>query len=212
MSAREQILNRVRNALGRDTSVESVQPEAVRTRLTQPLIHTQPASADDQISTLIRNMESVQMSVVRLQSEGDVVAAVDWYLEQNDIDGDLSISPSLADLAWKRKVHVGPATGTETTSVTSCFAAIAETGSIAFKSGSDTPATLNFLPEHHLVVLRESQIVDHPEAVWDLMRTLSLQPRAINLVTGPSRTADIEQTIELGAHGPRSMHVMLVSG
>jgi len=36
-------------------------------------------------------------------------------------------------------------------------------------------------------------------------------PRALNLITGPSRTADIEQTIELGAHGPKRMHVLLVA-
>ncbi len=214
MSSRDAILNRVSSALNREEGKVQLadRPASVTQRLQSPEIHTQPELPTTQIETLIKNMETVEMSVVRLQSEADVVNAVDWYLEEHGIDGELSVSPSLAHLAWTKKVHSGPATGTEATSVTSCFAAIAETGSIALKSGADTPATLNFLPENHLVVLKESQVVDHLEAVWDSMRAQSSQPRAINLVTGPSRTGDIEQTIELGAHGPRRMHVMLVAG
>ena len=46
---------------------------------------------------------------------------------------------------------------------------------------------------------------------WDLLRkTLGGMPRNVMLVTGPSRSADIEQSLELGAHGPRRLHVVLV--
>jgi L-lactate dehydrogenase complex protein LldG len=80
-------------------------------------------------------------------------------------------------------------------------------------SGAHTPTTLNFLPETHIVVVRRDQVVATYEDGWDRLRAATKTealPRAINFVTGPSRTADIEQHIELGAHGPRRLHIVLV--
>ena len=80
-------------------------------------------------------------------------------------------------------------------------------------SGAQTPTTLNFLPETHIVVVHRDQVVATYEDGWDRLRagkTAEVLPRAINFVTGPSRTADIEQHIELGAHGPRRLHIVLV--
>jgi L-lactate dehydrogenase complex protein LldG len=60
-------------------------------------------------------------------------------------------------------------------------------------------------------VVDASSIVGPYEDVWKRMadETISM-PRSVNFVTGPSRTADIEQTIELGAHGPGEIHVIIV--
>jgi L-lactate dehydrogenase complex protein LldG len=80
-------------------------------------------------------------------------------------------------------------------------------------SGAQTPTTLNFLPETHIVVVRRDQVVATYEDGWDRLRTATqteLLPRVVNFITGPSRTADIEQHIELGAHGPRRLHIVLV--
>lgn len=223
MSARDAILNRVRSACGRDSNsplmgvdckrdkLLNELPANVQQRINTPMPLTQPAVASALTDTLIAQMESVQMTVVRLQSDGEVVAAIDWYLHEHDIRGEVSVAPALKHLHWRPDVNIGAATGTEAASVTNAFAAVAETGSIAMASGPDTPATLNFLPENHIVVLYESQIVEHLEDVWTQMRGVQELPRAVSLVTGPSRTGDIEQTIELGAHGPRRMHVLLVN-
>jgi len=189
-------------------------PESVQQRLGNPRPLTQPQiqkDGKDATEKLISQMESVQMSVVRLQSTADVVAAVDWYLQDQGIEGELTVGPSLNALDWPAQTRFGPASGTESTSVTTALAAVAETGSIALASDEQTPTTLNFLPENHIVVLHESQIVDRMEDVWTQLRSMPGIPRAVNLVTGPSRTGDIEQTIELGAHGPRRMHVLLVA-
>lgn len=97
-------------------------------------------------------------------------------------------------------------------SVTSALAAVAETGSLLLVSSANTPTTLNFLPEHHLVVLEASTIVPYLEDLWPIVRSLpEALPRTLNLITGPSRTADVEQTIQLGAHGPRRLHVLLIA-
>lgn len=223
MSAREAILNRVRAACGHESTSPSSPvdckrakllnglPADVQQRLNNPTPLTQPAVAPALTDALVTQMEAVQISVVRLQSENEVVSAVDWYLKDNDINGDVSVAPALEHLDWNDDVRFGAASGIELASVTNAFAAVAETGSIALASGAQTPATLNFLPENHIVVLYESQIVEHLEDVWTQMRGVHELPRALSLVTGPSRTGDIEQTIELGAHGPKRMHVLLVS-
>jgi len=124
MSAREAILNRVRNACGREntqqpnTATDSVNPDKslsradmlkslpsdVQHRLSQPASLTKPEVSDNLIESLIKQMESVQMSVVRLQSSKDVAAAVDWYLHEQKIEGAISVSPSLQHIEWQNEV------------------------------------------------------------------------------------------------------------
>ena len=80
-------------------------------------------------------------------------------------------------------------------------------------SGPDTPTTLNLMPDTHIVVMRADQIVGPYEDAWDRLRARQgdkALPRTVNFITGPSRTGDIEQRIELGAHGPRRLHIVLV--
>ena len=67
------------------------------------------------------------------------------------------------------------------------------------------------LTDTEIVVLRASRVVGAYEEAWDLLRAeIGEMPRNVMLVTGPSRSADIEQALELGAHGPRRLHVVLV--
>jgi L-lactate dehydrogenase complex protein LldG len=80
-------------------------------------------------------------------------------------------------------------------------------------SGADNPTTLNFLPDTHIVVLQASDIAGDYETLWGRLRErygAGTMPRTINWITGPSRSADIEQTLILGAHGPRRLHVIVV--
>ena len=82
-------------------------------------------------------------------------------------------------------------------------------------SGADNPTTLNFLPETAIVVLDAADIAGDYETVWDRLLPPGgegLLPQTVNLITGPSRSADIEQTLLLGAHGPRSLHIVVVGG
>ena len=81
--------------------------------------------------------------------------------------------------------------------------------------GPERPTTLNFLPETHIVVLTADQVVGGMEEAWGRLRERygrGVMPRTVNLVTGPSRSADIEQTLQMGAHGPRRLHIILVDG
>ena len=133
------------------------------------------------------------------------------------------------------QIRRGRAEAHDAVSLTPCLAGIAETGTLMLASGPGTPSTLNFLPDTHIVVLHTGQVVASYEDGWDLLRTLRQEdppplagevarpaggpegadkapslPRTVNLITGPSRTGDIEQRIQLGAHGPRRLHIVLV--
>lgn len=222
-SARAAVLGRVAAALGRGDGASPVgvedRPPDVAARLAGGRRHTLPRVDEDLAGALVRRMESVQMSVVRLQRTEDVPGAVAFWLESEALGGDVTVAPALGALDWPdgadgqgRTWRRGAASGTEATSVTPCLAAVAETGSVVLASGPGTPATLNFLPENHVVVVRADDVVAHVEDAFERLRALEGLPRALNFVTGPSRTADIEQTIEIGAHGPRRMHVLIVEG
>ena len=220
MSTREEVLSRIGTALGRSTEYGltdlSDQPEEVSERLSEARRSTLPMIGGDLLEELIMNMEFVLMSVVRLPSVDGCVSAVQDYLASQSIDpadsGVVTVAPALASLGWPASYSYGAATGIEQVSITPCIAAVAETGSVVMASSAQTPASLNFLPETHIIVVYESQVVKHVDDVFTNLRRYNAMPRAINLITGPSRTADIEQTLEIGAHGPRRMHVLLIAG
>jgi L-lactate dehydrogenase complex protein LldG len=107
----------------------------------------------------------------------------------------------------------GPSDGRDVNAVSVAFAGIAESGTLALVSGADNPTTLSFLSDNHIVVLSRDGILADYESVFAKLRGAYGKggaPRTLNFITGPSRSADIEQTLLLGAHGPRRMHIVIV--
>ena len=107
----------------------------------------------------------------------------------------------------------GPSDGHDLNAVSVAFAAVAESGTLALVSGPDNPTTLNFLPDNHFVVVFADDLVGDYESVFAKLRAVygvGAAPRTVNFITGPSRSADIEQTLLLGAHGPRRLHIVIV--
>ena len=146
-------------------------------------------------------------------------AAVARYLKSNNLPAELRLAPAadLTAMPWDSEplltVRSGRAEPDDQVSVTGAFAGIAETGTLMLLSGTAGPTTLNFLPDNHIVVLKASDVVGPYEAAWNRLRARdgkSAMPRTVNFITGPSRTADIEQTIQLGAHGPRRLHILVI--
>jgi L-lactate dehydrogenase complex protein LldG len=121
----------------------------------------------------------------------------------------------LAALDWRAagiEIAVREARDTDLVGITGTFCAIAETGTLMTLSRPETPSTVSLLPETHIAVVRKSRVVRGMEEAWRLMRDeVGQPPRAVNFISGPSRTADIEQTVTLGAHGPYRVHVILTS-
>ena len=92
-------------------------------------------------------------------------------------------------------------------------AGIAETGTLVVSDRIECPAQSNFLPAHWVVILHALDLVDHFEAYWDSRaRTGQTGPRSLHWITGPSRTADIGMQMQVGAHGPIGVHVLLLTG
>jgi L-lactate dehydrogenase complex protein LldG len=165
--------------------------------------------------------EEVQTTVARVASDAAVPAEVARYLAAENLPAELVMAPdpALDAIPWDARpllaIRRGRAEPGDAVSLTPCLAAIAETGTLLLVSGAHTPTTLNFLPDTHIIVLRAGQVVASYEDGWDLVRARSGDgaagwPRTVNLITGPSRTGDIEQRIILGAHGPRRLHIVLV--
>ena len=155
-------------------------------------------------------LNQVHGTCARVDSMEDVPESVISFLSQNRLGLQVVITTdmNLGELDWKQvKVEQRKANKSDCTSITMAFAGISETGTIAMVSSPISPITLNFLPEVNIVVLKANTLVSTVEQFWSM---ISEQPRAINFITGPSKTADIEQTIVYGAHGPKKFHVILV--
>jgi L-lactate dehydrogenase complex protein LldG len=222
-AAREDIIGGIRRALGRDklagdTAAELAERVAAHRR---NLIPARAAALDRKghIELFVAMAEAVQTSVARVAALDEVPGEVARYLAAENLPAELAMAPdrALDAIPWHQRplleIRRGRAEARDLVSLTPCLAAIAETGTLMLVSGPDTPTTLNFLPDTQIVVLRAGQVVASYEDGWDLVRTRAKGegwPRTINLITGPSRTGDIEQRIQLGAHGPRRLHVVLV--
>jgi L-lactate dehydrogenase complex protein LldG len=215
MSSRERILARIRKAQGRGGSTPSkAELEAVETYLRAHPRGTLPKVEADLVARFRARAESMQSTTEEIAAEAEVPAAVARYLKAGNLPLAGCVWPRLAGLDWKGAglaLEPRQADGGDAVGVTGAFAAIAETGTLMFASGPDTPSTVSLLPETHVAVLFAGRIVAHMEDAWVLARAeLGQLPRAINFVSGPSRTADIDQTIVIGAHGPYRVHIVLV--
>jgi len=222
--AKQQILASMRRSLRRSAPTPEVRAE-LEQRLAAPKANLVPQRAQiphgEQLDLMEAMLWELKASVVRLSDEGQVPQAIADYLKTENLPPKLRLAPrdELRRLPWDAapllEVEEGIAEADDATSLTGAFAGIAETGTVMMASGPEAPITLNFLPENHIVVLRASQVTGTYEEAWQRLRAElgpGVMPRAVNMITGPSRTGDIEQTILLGAHGPRRLHIVLVEG
>jgi L-lactate dehydrogenase complex protein LldG len=150
----------------------------------------------------------------RVAAWSDVPAAIARYLDAHGLGRRAVCWNTLAGLDWVGaglQLEARRPNGDDLVGISGVFAAIAETGTLMMLSGPDTPASMHLLPETHVAVVPAERILAHYEDGFALARRERGQlPRATNLVSGPSRTGDIEQTIVLGAHGPYRVHVVIV--
>jgi L-lactate dehydrogenase complex protein LldG len=221
MNARSDIFASIRRSLG-VTGREATRRGIVEDRLRQAPKGVLPARgqvAGEERIALFRTMaEAAFATVAEVKSHADVPQAVADYLRGHNLPAAVRIGgdPRLADLPWAAtslQLSHGRSEGGDLNAVSHAFGAVAETGTIAMVSGPENPSTLNFLPDNHVVVLEAREVEGDYEALWAKVRHAygkGVMPRTVNWITGPSRSADIEQTLLLGAHGPRRLHIILV--
>jgi L-lactate dehydrogenase complex protein LldG len=218
---KQSILTAIRRGLKRGP-LPADQQTMLRGRLASHPRHLIPARSRlpqaEQVSLFVRNVEK-EFGTVTLVADPDAVpgAVVDYLAAQN-LPGRVVMAPhpELQAIPWSARpllaIREGRAEGSDTVSVQHGFAGIAETGTLMLPSSPERPVTLNLLAETEIVVLRQTAIVGAYEEAWDRLRTeIGAMPRNVMFVTGPSRSADIEQSLELGAHGPRRLHIVLVA-
>lgn len=218
--ARAQILTSIRHALGRGV-VDAATQRELRARLNGHRRNLVPARGQvtgrQKVEDFARMVEFSLASIARVRSVDEVPAAVTDYLKQQNLPAEIRMAPDkrLDAIPWGRtpllKIARGKPDPKDEVGLSGAFAGIAETGTLMLVSGPDTPSTLNFLPETHVVVVRASELVGGYEDAWTKLRAaMPSMPRTVNFITGPSRSGDIEQTLQLGAHGPRRLHVVLI--
>ncbi|MBZ0216288.1 MAG: lactate utilization protein [Fimbriimonadaceae bacterium] len=221
-SRRQAVLGKVRQSL-QVSGDENARRTIVRGRLENHPRGTIPARGQKlhikQVDLFEEMAKAVDTTVDRVKTEKEILPAVQDYLRRHNLPARLvhGSDAYLSNLNWaelKALEHrQGPAIDGDLVSLTRAKAGIAESGTLIMTSGADNPVTLNFLPDVAVVVIRAADIAGDYETAWDRLREkfgAGQMPRTVNMVTGPSRTADIEQTLLLGAHGPRSLHIIIV--
>lgn len=219
--AKDQIFSGIRRALGRGP-LSGEAKAAADTRIAEHPRGTIPARSAlppaERIDLFVEMAEKVSATVRRVADMGAVPAAVSDYLAGHNLSTAIKAAPdpAIEAIPWSKRplltLTYGKADDGDATSVTGALAGVAETGTLVLTSGPHGPSTLNFMPETHIVVLPAGRIVGAYEEAWDMLRQAGAMPRTVNWITGPSRTGDIEQNIQLGAHGPRRLHIVLVDG
>ena len=212
MTARDEILGRVRQGVAKGDFVQrrAAAEAALQARARGP----QPVLAGSLVERFREKAESLASTLAAVSALGGAPEAVAAYLAAGNLGAQAVVSPELAGLDWAGSglaVEARGAVDTDAVGVTGCFCAVAETGTLVLLSGPDTPATVSLLPETHIALVDTSRVVATMEDAFALLRSERGEvPRAINFVSGPSRTGDIEQTIVLGAHGPCRVHLILI--
>jgi L-lactate dehydrogenase complex protein LldG len=213
MSAREEILDRVRRGLKKGDAVG--RRAAAEARLANPTRGPQPAIGGNLAARFATKAESLASTVGCVAAADEVPAAVAAWLADHGLGAAGVATADIGGLPWQQAgvtIALRPAQDADAVGITGCFCAIAETGTLMLLSGPDTPASVSLLPETHIAIVPASRIVATMEDAFALLRAErpGALPRSVNFVSGPSRTGDIEQTIVLGAHGPCRVHIAIV--
>jgi L-lactate dehydrogenase complex protein LldG len=222
--ARTAILHRIRTSQHRRAGVSTIETAQIDDYLARHPAGPLPAPVAD-LKVRFRTMaERMASSVDEVEHLTDAPPAAARYLSSHGLGSHAVVWPALADLDWAaagidadaRAPKRDESEGADLVGITGCFCALAETGTLVLLSGPETHASTHLLPETHIAIVSASRIVATMEDAFELLRRErggvdAMMPRAINMVSGPSRTGDIEQTIVLGAHGPYRVHVIIVT-
>lgn len=224
MSARDNVLKKVRASLGAAPG-DSTRARIVAERLAEAPAGVVPERGHlpqkERVALFCRMAEKVSATTERVKKPADVPKAVSAYLRSKNLPASVRMGADkrLAAMPWSAakslEVKTGRADPEDEVGVSHALAGVAETGTVTLYSGTDNPTTVNFLPEHHIVVVDAKDIAGDLETVLSWLRKSfgkGKMPRTVNLITGPSRSGDIEQKLLLGAHGPRALHLIIVDG
>lgn len=214
MSSRDTVLTRIRQQLGRPSAAVADRA-AAETRVASHARGPLSVFSTDLTARFREKAASLASTVEGPMPPAAVPAAIARYLTEQKLSPRAVCWPGLENMNWAAahiEIEARAARADDLIGITGVFCGIAETGTLMLLSGPQTPPTVSLLPETHIALLPIARIFAHMEDGWDLLRQENgSMPRAVNFISGPSRTADIEQTVTLGAHGPYRVHIVLVA-
>lgn len=221
-TARDRIFSRIRTSLGVKPGQDPREAVVAR-RMAERQRHLIPARAQlpaaearAQFATYLTRGKA---SVIDVATVADLPMAIATYLRDHNGPPRLRFGNDsrLAALPWQTapglEIARGRADPADEVTLSYALAGAAETGTLILASGPDNPVTLSFLPDTHLVVLDADTLVGGYEDAMAIVRQRfgdRVMPRTLNLISGPSRTADIGGIPVMGAHGPRHLAVFVV--
>lgn len=212
---RERILSRIRELQRKPAQASAAEIDAVRAHIAAHPRNPQPSDALPPAARFRRCAIALASTYEEAGTVADVPALVARYLDERSLPKKAVCWREWLELDWPAhgiSVEARSARGDDLVGITGAYCAIAETGTLMTLSGPDTPPSVSLLPETHIAIVRASAVVPNMEDAWARLRSdASALPRAVNFISGPSRTADIEQTVTLGAHGPYRVHIIVVA-
>lgn len=171
-----------------------------------------PAPSADPVADFIARVGAVLGTAERLDAPADIPKAVARYLARHDLPLAAAIAAEFADLGWAAAGIAAlppPGKASAAAAVARAPAASAETGTLLLSSRDADGPWPDLLADSYVAVLSAGDIAASFEDAVS-RRAGNRLPRSLHGVTGPSRTGDIEQTLELGAHGAVRLHVLIV--
>lgn len=216
MSSREDILSRIRRGVRRTPENAATASAEIQAHLDAPHPGPRPPEDEDVIGRFAMKALGMASTVDHVTRWEQAPGACARYLAGLDLKPRAVVWPLVAELDWRAAgidVEARGARGEDLVGITGVFCAVAETGSLVLCSDADAPASVSLLPETHIALVPASSVLRGMEEVWSALRARTgaeAMPRAVNFVSGPSRTGDIEQTLVLGAHGPYRVHIVLI--
>ena len=220
MSEHENLITRIREALSVRAPAHHGEglPTSAEHRRVLPAVGT---SVDEQLAQFAQNAADLKANFILLNHEDEVARALQELADAGQWQrvathqGGLAHNPA-ASLGLPLLVVDGgydkSALAQCDAGISECDALVAQTGSVVVTSMTAGGRALSCLPPHHVVIARCSQLVPDLTAALALVQTKhgTRYPGMISLITGPSRTGDIERILVLGAHGPKKLTIFCV--
>jgi L-lactate dehydrogenase complex protein LldG len=210
MTAREEILSRIRTAL--PETIGDV--AASHASIARPYHRNGTLGAEPRLDLFIDRLLDYDTEIIQVQSEDQLPAAIAQALEQASLQRLLAATEFPSE--WLPAGSLVELDHDLTTAeidsadavITTCEVAIASTGTIILvHGGAQGRRVITLLPDHHICVVRRNQIVELVPEAFAAIAAQSARP--ITTISGPSATSDIEMTRIRGVHGPRRLTVIL---
>ncbi len=211
--SRDAILHKVRTALGRT-------PGQAPTPAPPPMLQTRTLTAEERVSSFIQRFEALAGKALRVR---DPQSAARWL--RGFLNGRSAIaanSPFLVragvtglagvESGFKDPDSIRSAASQANVGVTCVDYALADTGTIVMLSSPLQARLISLLPPVHVAIFPQSSILTGLDELLTLLPNPAEITSSMVLITGPSRTADIEQILVRGVHGPGEIHAVIVDG